>query len=150
MIVLGPPPPLPLHRWHCTIVHCELKQILGCCIFDVARALPAHYRVVIQKHSPEVPPHRISLSRACYGYHDLRQRATLHPTPGLGGRVSPKITFSAFIFRQQQHIEQSHTANTGMENKYWSNATCLIACLRFICTFLPHDIFSLLMISSMQ
>lgn len=78
VILMGPPPPLPLYSWHCTIVHRELKQIPGCCIFDAARALPAHYGVVIQKHSPEGPPHRISLSKACYGYHDLRQRATLH------------------------------------------------------------------------
>lgn len=73
-----PPPPPPPYRWHCTIVHRDLKQILGCCIFDAAWALPAHYGVVIQKNSPEGSPHHISLSKACYSYHDLRQRASLH------------------------------------------------------------------------
>lgn len=71
-------PPLPLHRWHCVIVQRELKTDTGVLHLWCCRALPAHYGVVIQKHSPKGPPHRISLSKACYGYRDLRQRATLH------------------------------------------------------------------------
>jgi len=75
----------PQSQFILTRRHCVLKQILRCCIFDAARAQPAHYEVVIQKYSPEGPLHRISLSKVCYGYHDLRQRATLQQQVPEGG-----------------------------------------------------------------
>lgn len=113
-VFLGPPLPLPRYRWHCTIVHRELKQIPGCCIFDAAWALPAHYEVVIQKHSPEGWAHHISLSKACYGYHDLRQRATLHQL--MGGGVTPKITSSVIIIIRKVH---NHWALNNHNLIYW-------------------------------